>query len=143
MTAYPTSYSQQLWEDSSLEPAREIPLTIAAECSVDRVEHEMTHIDCGDRSFELRQALSLVLVSEDGRWFCEYEALGLLGYGDSPHEALRVLQEDFLATYDGLINEPDEALTLGARELRDTLEELVTVRSRVTPSGLTLRSSME
>ena len=48
-----------------------------------------------------------------------------MGYGYSAEQAISRFQDDFAATYDGLINEPDDQLTKDARQLRDAIKDLV------------------
>lgn len=145
MTICPTQYSQNLWEENPAESSfQAIPSTVTGECSVERFLHSMSCIDCGDRFFELNETLPIVFVEDGGRWVCEYEPLGLMGYGDNLCEAFRLLQEDLVATYDELAEEPDEALTEDARELRNQIVGLVTVQFKPPwGDGLTLRPIIE
>lgn len=83
------------------------------------------HIRSGDRQFALRKEVRPCLGVEESLWTCELGELHLLGFGRSPEEAVERFMDDFAATYDGLIDDEDEALTEDARRLRDALRSLI------------------
>lgn len=83
------------------------------------------NVQSENRVFVLRKELTACLRQEDSLWTCEVESLYLMGYGYSAEQAISRFQDDFAATYDGLINEPDDQLTKDARQLRDAIKALV------------------
>ena len=56
---------------------------------------------------------------------CEFEPLGILGYGESRHDALNAFRLDFASSWDEIAQEKDEHLTLDAQELKQKLCNLV------------------
>ena len=79
---------------------------------------------CG-RSFKFNRPICVVVDHESGYWIHEYHALEIYSYGETCAESRRMFDEDFVACWDGIADEPDEKLTLDARELKKVLRELV------------------
>ena len=75
----------------------------------------------GNRNYLLRQPVQILSARQNGLWVFECPAYGLSAFSASREEALSQLQEEFAFLYDGLTNEPDEALAPDARALRDRL----------------------
>jgi len=86
---------------------------------------ELTEVHARGRRFLLAEPITCSATREDGYHVFACPAFGLSGYARSRAEALSDLHEEFAALYDGLIGEPDAALTLDARELRDRLQQAV------------------
>lgn len=75
----------------------------------------------GDRNYLLREPVQILSARQDGLWVFECPAYGLSAFSMSREEALSQLQEEFAFLYDGLVSEPDSALTGDAVALRDRL----------------------
>ncbi len=75
----------------------------------------------GDRNYLLRQPVQILSARQNGLWVFECPAYGLSAFSASREEALSQLQEEFAFLYDGLTDEPDEALTPDAVTLRNEL----------------------
>lgn len=75
----------------------------------------------GDRNYLLRRPVQILSARQNGLWVFECPAYGLSAFSASREEALSQLQEEFAFLYDGLTEEPDEALTPDAVALRDRL----------------------
>ena len=65
----------------------------------------------GNHNYLLRQPVQILSVCQNGLWVFECPAYGLSAFSTSREEALRQLQEEFAFLYDGLTDEPNEALT--------------------------------
>jgi hypothetical protein len=61
-----------------------------------RVAYQLLlEVGFGGRRRPLTKPVRLKLVSEEGRWFAENEALNLFGIGDSPVEAVQDFRQHF------------------------------------------------
>ncbi len=74
-----------------------------------------------NQNYLLRQPVQILSARQNGLWVFECPAYGLSSFSASREEALSQLQEEFAFLYDGLTNEPDDALTADAAALRDKL----------------------
>ena len=82
-----------------------------------------------NRRFLLKNPVTCVLDFQDGLWVYECPRYGLHTFSRSRHDALAQFNEEFACLYDGLYDEPDDALTLDAIHLRDVLRnDLETVK---------------
>jgi len=75
-----------------------------------------------DRRFVIKEPVICSLEYRNNLWVYECPRYGLHASSEDRQEALRQLGEEFAFLYEGLINEPDENLTLYAIELRDLLK---------------------
>jgi hypothetical protein len=75
----------------------------------------------GGRNYLLRQPVQVLSARQNGLWVFECPAYGLSTFSASREEALSQLHEEFAFLYDGLVGQPDEALTGDAAALRDRL----------------------
>jgi len=75
----------------------------------------------GERNYLLRQPVQIVSAFQDGLWVFECYAYGLSAFSSDRDEAFAHLREEFSFLYEGLVNEPDAALTRDAALLRDRL----------------------
>ena len=75
----------------------------------------------GSHNYLLRQPVQILSARQNGLWVFECPAYGLSAFSISREEALSQLQEEFAFLYDGLIDEPNEALTPDSVALRDRL----------------------
>ena len=75
----------------------------------------------GDRSYLLRRPVQVLSARQDGLWVFECPAYGLSAFAADRDEAFAHLREEFAFVYEGLADEPDDALTRDARALRDRL----------------------
>ena len=75
----------------------------------------------GDRNYLLRSPVQVLSARQDGLWVFECPAYGLSAFAADRDEAFAHLREEFAFLYEGLVNEPDAALTRDARTLRDRL----------------------
>ena len=80
----------------------------------------------GSRRLSFRYYVVAHVSYEEGcAWTCECSRLASVGFGASRGEAIKSFEEDAIVTCDGLVNEPDENLTLDAMEIRDEFRRLV------------------
>lgn len=75
----------------------------------------------GNHNYLLRHPVQILSARQNGLWVFECPAYGLSAFSSSREEALSQLQEEFAFLYDGLTDEPDEALAPDAIVLRDRL----------------------
>ncbi|MGD0094567.1 MAG: hypothetical protein ABSE73_32050 [Planctomycetota bacterium] len=74
-----------------------------------------------NRRFLLKNPASCTLDFQDGLWVYECPRYGMHTFSTNRHEAFAKFNEEFAFLYDGLYNQPDDALTLDAIQLRDVL----------------------
>lgn len=79
---------------------------------------------CG-KSFKFKRPICVAVDHESGYWVHEYQPLKIYAYGETLSESRRAFDQDFAACWDGIANEPDEKLTLDAREMKNVMRELV------------------
>ena len=75
----------------------------------------------GDRNYLLRRPVRCLSARQEDLWVFECPEYGLSAFSADRAEALQQLHEGFAFLYDGLVNEPDDALTPDALRLRDKL----------------------
>jgi hypothetical protein len=75
----------------------------------------------GSYNYLLRRPVQILSAQQGGLWVFECPAYGLSAAAANREEAFEQLREEFACLYEGLVNEPDEALSLDAIELRDKL----------------------
>ena len=79
----------------------------------------------GDRELALREPVSISIDFQGGRWVAENSDLGILCSDEDYDECLAAFQEDFFFAWDQYGAVPDSDLTLGAKDLKRALRELV------------------
>ena len=84
-----------------------------------------TRVDYGNRRFVLNEQIQIQQDFRGSMWICEFKPLGILGYGESRHEAVNSLRRDFAICWDNIAQEDDKNLTLDAQELKQKLRGLV------------------
>ncbi len=84
-----------------------------------------TRIDYGNSRFLLTEQIQIQQDFRNGVWVCEFEPLGILGYGSSRHEAVVSFRRDFAACWHDIAEEEDDKLTLDAQELKEKFRNLV------------------
>jgi len=90
------------------------------------------------RVLRLREAVQADLYWEDNHWVCELASIRVMGFGETEAKALEDFCEDFIVTYDGLVDEEDDSLTADARSAKRRLQRLVwpDAPARATCPGL-------
>lgn len=84
-----------------------------------------TRVDYGNRRFSLKEQIQIQQDFRAGLWICEFKPLGMFGYGESRHEAVKSFRRDFADCWDDIAQEKSENLTLDAQELKQKLLSLV------------------
>ena len=75
----------------------------------------------GSYNYLLKNPVQILSARQDGLWIFECPDYGLSAFSASREEAISHLGEEFAFVYNGLKNEPDDALTSDAAALRDKL----------------------
>ena len=83
-----------------------------------------------NRKFVLKQPVQCTIEFDDELWVFRVNEYQLHSFSEDIEQAWEQLHEEFAATYDDLIDEPDENLTADAIELkqliRSNLEQIKT-----------------
>ena len=110
--------------DSQIAQASAEPSALVSPYAVP-VRVAIPHVRSASRYFELRRPMLCIALHEDDQWVCECGPLKLWGHGSSQESAIADLMDDFAISYDGLANEPDDALSADAQLLKYRLRDLV------------------
>lgn len=89
------------------------------------VETSLQRLFRGDRELALREPVSISIDFHDGRWLTENSELGISCSDEDYDECLGAFQDEFLFAWDQYGNAADSDLTVGARELKRALREIV------------------
>lgn len=85
----------------------------------------MSAFEARGRQYVLKEPTTCYARFAQGYYEFECPEYHVEGYAKNRQEAFAELNADFACRYDGLVNEPDDALTLDALEARDHLRERV------------------
>lgn len=108
----------QVGEDGLIRQIDEI-LDIS---SIDLSPFRTSSFKFENRHFILKEPVMCTLEYRNNLWIYECPRFGLHAFAEDRREALRQLREEFAFLVDGLMNEPDDALTQDAKELQDLLK---------------------
>ncbi len=75
----------------------------------------------GHVNYVLHRPIQCLSARQDGLWVFECPQYGLVAFSADHREAKEQLEEEFGILYEGLIHQPDEALTQDAIRMRDKL----------------------
>lgn len=81
----------------------------------------------------LRKEVDVLVCFDQGQWWCEWQEAGVLACGDTREAAGKSFMEEIAITYDGLVGQPDKALTKGARIARDAIIKHVEIVEEEKP----------
>jgi len=61
----------------------------------------------------------------DGLFYCRYEPLSILSFGNTLEAAIRSFQEDFAMMWDSIAKAPDKSLSPEAKQVKINMKALV------------------
>ena len=87
-------------------------------------------VENSGRKFTLRSGLEIISQFDGEVWSIESEDLDILGYGYNEIEAKESFDIQFAATWDAIVQESDDALTIDAQLIKRKMQQVVAKVSR-------------